>query len=589
MPTVAEILASYENDAPIDAPGPVSRGGERVIQLPSGALVVKHVGVPATSQPEDAHQAVHLSATQPESPARDYASHGPSALEHDAAEEGGPAEERDPAEDGGGADEGLSTGEVRSRAVIGAIVDAIRAMGVRVVGLVGSIVTARLLTPYDFGLVAIGMTVLAFGSLLDDGGIGLALIRRPEAPTKRELQALVAFQFGLELILVLAVGLAMLPFGILGRVTAVILLSLPLSAFRSPAVILYERRLNYRPMAVVDVAQTTFFYIWAIATISLGWGVWGLATAIPVSEFAGLLLLLVYLPEGRVAPVPSWTEVRGLLGFGVRFQAVNLLHMLRDQGVNIVVASFGGVAVLGLWNIAWKIIQLPVSLLWALWRVSFPGMSRLVAAKEDVGPTIDRVVALVAIGTGVLVVPLAASSAAWIHLLIGPQWTHAAGAIPPACFAMMFGVPISVALSGYLWAIGAASVQLRAAAATILPTLLLLFILLPIVGVAAAGIAYIASSLLESLVFVYAARREASFTIGSRLFVPVLVGVLSAWCGWGVEHFVGPGVAGALMSSAVALGLFVGGLAAVHHTDLDDARTLIARGLRGTVASQAAA
>ena len=119
---------------------------------------------------------------------------------------------------------------------------------------------------------------------------------------------------------------------------------------------------------------------------------------------------------------------------------------------------------LGLWGVAWRIIQIPVSLFAALWRVSFPGMSRLVAAKEDVGSTIERVIALVAIGTGVLVAPLAASASAWIHVLIGAQWANAASAIPPACFAMTFGVPISVALAGYLWAIGSASVPLRATA-----------------------------------------------------------------------------------------------------------------------------
>ena len=142
---------------------------------------------------------------------------------------------------------------------------------------------------------------------------------------------------------------------------------------------------------------------------------------------------------------------------------------------------------LGLWSVAWRIIQIPVSLFAALWRVSFPGMSRLVAAKEDVGSTIERVIALVAIGTGVLVVPLAASASAWIHVLIGAQWADAASAIPPACFAMSFGVPISVALAGYLWAIGSASVPLRATAVGIPATLVLLLPLLPFLGVAAVG------------------------------------------------------------------------------------------------------
>ena len=138
----------------------------------------------------------------------------------------------------------------------GAVVDTIRAIGVRGLGVIGALVTARLLSPYDFGLVAIGATVLAFGDFLDDGGVGPALIRRPEPPTKSELQALLAFQIALDLLIVVIVGLVMLPFGRLGQLTTVIVASLPLGAFRVPATIIYERRLDYRPMAVVEIVQT---------------------------------------------------------------------------------------------------------------------------------------------------------------------------------------------------------------------------------------------------------------------------------------------------------------------------------------------
>src|SRR5689334_24783742 len=96
-------------------------------------------------------------------------------------------------------------------------------MGVRLVGVVGTLVTARLLTPYDFGLVAFGTTLWVFADFLDDGGIGQALIRRPERPMRSELQALVAFQLGLDIVLVVGIGLAMLPFGLLGQVTTVII------------------------------------------------------------------------------------------------------------------------------------------------------------------------------------------------------------------------------------------------------------------------------------------------------------------------------------------------------------------------------
>ena len=244
----------------------------------------------------------------------------------------------------------------------GAVVDALRGIGVRLVGLLGTLVTARLLTPYDFGLVAFGTTIFVFGTFLSDGGIGAALIRRPEPPTKSQLQALLAFQLGFDLVLVIGIALAMLPFGLLGQVTTMIAISLPLGAFRTPAYIVYERRLSYRPMAIVEIIETSVYYVWAIATIAIGWGVWGLATAFVVRAVFGTVALLILLPDGRLIPVPSWTKIRELLGFGFRYQAVGLFQMLDDQGVNIAVATFGGVAMLGLWGVAWRILSIPISL-----------------------------------------------------------------------------------------------------------------------------------------------------------------------------------------------------------------------------------
>ena len=177
---------------------------------------------------------------------------------------------------------------------------------------------------------------------------------------------------------------------------------------------------------------------------------------------------------------------------------------------------------LGLWGVAWKILQIPIALFQALWRVSFPGMSRLVADDEDLGPTIERVIGLVAIGTGVILAPLAASAAAWIHLLLGARWAGAAPAIPPACFAMMFSVPISVALAGYLWAIGLASVPLRTALLGIPALAVIMLPLLPVLGIVAAGLGYIGSAAVESVMFVRAARQTTSFTVGARVGVPVV-------------------------------------------------------------------
>ncbi len=104
----------------------------------------------------------------------------------------------------------LSVEDVRQRAVTGAAIDLLRGFGVRFIALIGTLVLARLLTPYDFGSVAIGTIFVTIGQFLADGGIGVGLIRRVDPPTRADLRALLGFQLGFSTALTVVVIAVML-------------------------------------------------------------------------------------------------------------------------------------------------------------------------------------------------------------------------------------------------------------------------------------------------------------------------------------------------------------------------------------------
>ena len=66
-----------------------------------------------------------------------------------------------------------------------------------VVGLVGNLVLARLLTPRDFGLIALGATVITLATVLADGGLAAAFIRRGGDPGLTELRSLMGIQLAI--------------------------------------------------------------------------------------------------------------------------------------------------------------------------------------------------------------------------------------------------------------------------------------------------------------------------------------------------------------------------------------------------------
>jgi O-antigen/teichoic acid export membrane protein len=212
-----------------------------------------------------------------------------------------------------------------------------------------------------------------------------------------------------------------LPFGHLGQVTALMALAIPLMTLRTPGFVLLERELAYRPIVTIEFIESAAFYAWAIAAVAAGWGVWGLATAIIVRSALGSGLMMSRTPDGVVRPRLGWSRIRPMLGFGARFQAVGVINIIRDLGLNLGTVLIAGVSTLGLWNLAYRVMQLPYLLFSSLWRVSYPAMARLLAADEPARPMIERGVGLAAVATGLVLAPLAGSATAFVPAVFGSQ------------------------------------------------------------------------------------------------------------------------------------------------------------------------
>src|SRR4051794_30814680 len=294
---------------------------------------------------------------------------------------------------------GISSDEVRRRATGGAALLVARGVLVFGLGVGANLVLARLLEPRDFGLVAIGSVLIVLGGYLASGGLGAALVRREEPPTERELQAVDALQIALTVGLALLVTAAAAPFRRGGLVIAVMVATLPITILRAPSVIVLERRLSYRTIATVDVLDAVAFYVWAIAAVALGAGVWGMATAMVVRAAVGTAAMARLGPLGLVRPRWSWHAVRPLIGFGAKLQAITVVALIREQGINLATAAIGGVATLGAWNLAYRVLQAPQLVFSTADRVSYPAMSRLLVGGRDPRAAIERSAANITVAT----------------------------------------------------------------------------------------------------------------------------------------------------------------------------------------------
>ena len=452
----------------------------------------------------------------------------------------------------------LSARDIGRRAASGAALLTAKGTLAQILGLASTIVVARLLAPHQLGLYAIALTVSTFLLALGSGiGMAAALIRRPVAPEYADLRAYAALQLVLSSVLVGVVILATRPFGLVGQLTAVMVVSAPIIAFRGAGLVVLERQLLYKRIATAETAEMVVYYAWTIATVAIGWGLWGLATATVARAVVGTAFIVALAPTGVVWPRFDRRRIRAMLGMGVRVQAVDFVVLLRDQILVLGTAAIGSVSIVAYWGLILRALQAPQSLLLTLLRVSFPAMSRTRSAGGDPSTMLPRLLASATILTGTLLAPLAAAPAL-VPLLFGEKWSPAANALTLACLAVIIHTPVLIAGQSYLWTAGDARTPLRAQIADAVVVIAVGLPLVPILGVLGLAIGGVACAIVHTAILARAVDRQTHVHVLRQIGAPVLAWIVAAGVAWGCAQGPGPLVIRAVLSACLALGLYFG-------------------------------
>jgi O-antigen/teichoic acid export membrane protein len=452
----------------------------------------------------------------------------------------------------------LGQEDIGRRAASGAALLTAKGIFAQVLGLVSTIVVARLLHPSQIGLYAIALTISTFLLMLGSGvGMAAALIRRPAAPEHADLRAYVALQLIVSSVLVGVVILATRPFGLVGQLTAVMVVSAPIIAFRGAGLVVLERQLLYKRIATAETAEMVVYYAWTIVTVAIGWGLWGLATATVARAIVGTSFIVALAPSGIVWPRYDRRRIRAMLGIGVRVQVVDFVAALRDQILVLGTAAIGSVSIVAYWGLVLRALQAPQTLLLTLLRVSFPAMSRTRSAGGDPATMLPRLLAAATILTGTLLAPLAAAPAL-VPLLFGDKWSPAADALVVACLAVIVHTPVVIACQSYLWTAGDAKTPLRAQIADAVVVVAVGLPLVPIIGVLGLAIGGVACAVVHTAILARAVDRQTHVQVVRQIGTPVLAWMVAAGAAWGCAQGPGPLVLRAALSSCVAVGLYFG-------------------------------
>lgn len=260
---------------------------------------------------------------------------------------------------------------------------AIIAQGLKAaIHLITIVTLARLLSPDDFGVMAMVTSITIALEQLKDGGISAAFVQRAElspAHASTLYWVSVAFTTAIALITAASAPLVSAFYGEarLVPLTLLLALAIQLSGLAMPQQAILRRHMQFGTLAVIGVVSPL---IGAAVSICLAWfggGVWGLAIQ-PVAQAGVQLILCTFLSPWRPSLVFVPAECRESLGMGLNLTGFTLVNYFARNLDNVLVGRLFGAASLAFYKQSYDLMTMPLTLVLSpLSAVAVASLSRL--------------------------------------------------------------------------------------------------------------------------------------------------------------------------------------------------------------------
>ena len=325
---------------------------------------------------------------------------------------------------------------------------------------VSTIVVARLLTPYDYGLVGMASLYLNLAQYVSQAGISDAIIAMRDL-TRRQIAALNTLALVVGVIFV-AISWSVAPlvarFFSAPPLTTVLLVSSLIYAFNAIQLVpraLLQKELRFKLLAGIETART-FFQI--LVTIVLAWlhfGYWSLVMGYVVASIATSLLTLYWKRHEFVTPKLS--EMKRELHFSRQVMISRLAWYMYENADFGVAGRVLGEVPLGNYTLAWNISSAPLEKIANLVTGVTPAyFSAVQTDKSELRRYLIRLTETLAFVTVPASAGLALIADYLVPALLGPKWI---GVIVPLRLLGVFVATrsLSTFLPNLLTAIGESS------------------------------------------------------------------------------------------------------------------------------------
>jgi O-antigen/teichoic acid export membrane protein len=281
-----------------------------------------------------------------------------------------------------------TVGQIKTASVRGAALTGSAQIVKFVVHTASTMVLARLLTPEDYGLIAMVTVLVGFLEMFKDAGLSSATVQK-EHLTHEQVSTLFWINAGLGLALALLLSCASPLITAFYHEPRLTLICVAISAnfFLGSLSIqhraLQRRQLRFRALAFIDIGSMVTGVIIGIIMAWMGFGYWALVGMTSAATLCSNIAIWVAFPWRPGLPRRG-TGIRPMIGFGGNVLGFHFFNSFFRSLPQLLIGRFVGAVQLGLYNKAYTLLMLPIRQInGPIRQVVFPALSRLQSSREQ--------------------------------------------------------------------------------------------------------------------------------------------------------------------------------------------------------------
>jgi O-antigen/teichoic acid export membrane protein len=295
----------------------------------------------------------------------------------------------------------------------------------RLMGLASTVILARLLTPADYGVVAIATTIVGMVAVFGQTGQGAAIIRHPN-PTREH------YDSAWTIAVLIGIGLGLIVFALTPITTAyfhepraakiveILALQTALMGFQNAGVVDFRRNLEFHKQFWFSVVPPVFAFVIGIVAALLLRNYWALVIG-AFSESAVTFVLGYVMSPFR--PRICFTKVGEIWSFSIWTLITNVGAYFNTLVDRVAIGGFAGTAAMGRYYAATDLATSPsAEIVGPLVMTLFPVMAKVQddsKKRRELYLTVLYWSALVCSSTAIGVALVANDM---VDLVLGSQW-----------------------------------------------------------------------------------------------------------------------------------------------------------------------